>query len=131
MDGRAARSLRAAAWLSAALLAVLSLIPGDAQVRTPAPKELEHFVAYAGTAALFAAAYGRRALIPALAALLAAAVGFEGLQTFIPGRGAHAADAAASAAGALAGWPLGIFAGRSGRRLLARRRRPDSVRRTG
>ena len=131
MDGRAARGLRAAAWLSAALLAVLSLIPGDAQVRTPAPKEVEHFVAYAGTVALFAAAYGRRALIPVLAGSWAAAVGFEALQTFIPGRGAHATDAAASAAGALAGWPLGIMGGSVGRRLLARRRRPGGVRRTG
>jgi VanZ family protein len=127
VGGRSTRILKTAAWLSAALLAVLSLIPGDAQVRTPAPKEIEHFVAYAGTAALFAAAYGRRALVPVLAALGAAAIGFEGLQTFIPGRGAHVSDAVASALGALAGWPAGAL----GRRLLAGRRRPGDVRRTG
>ena len=51
------RKLRAGAWFCVVLLAYLSLIPGDLQVRTGLSGLLEHLVAYLGTAMLFALGY--------------------------------------------------------------------------
>ncbi len=51
------RKLRAGAWFCVVLLAYLSLIPGNLQVRTGLSGLLEHLVAYLGTAILFALSY--------------------------------------------------------------------------
>jgi hypothetical protein len=53
-------SLRVLTWCCVILLAVLSLLPAQQMVRTWLPGRLEHFVAYAGSAAIAMAGYGVR-----------------------------------------------------------------------
>ena len=50
--------LRFLTWCCVILLAVLSLLPAQQMVRTGLPGRLEHFVAYAGSAAIATAGYG-------------------------------------------------------------------------
>src|SRR5271169_207975 len=50
--------LRVLTWCCVILLAVLSLLPAEQMVRTGLPGRLEHFVAYAGSAAIAVAGYG-------------------------------------------------------------------------
>jgi hypothetical protein len=50
--------LRVLTWCCVVLLAVLSLLPAQQMVRTGLPGRLEHFVAYAGSAAIAMAGYG-------------------------------------------------------------------------
>jgi hypothetical protein len=49
---------RVLTWCCVFLLAVLSLMPAQDMVRTGVPGELEHLVAYAGSAAIGMAGYG-------------------------------------------------------------------------
>src|ERR1051326_524553 len=89
------------------LLAVLSLTPGDYMVRTGAPEDLEHFVAYLGTGVIASLGYARRMgyLVPA--ALLCAYAGvLEVAQNFAPGRYPDFFNFASSSAGAIAGMLL-------------------------
>jgi hypothetical protein len=51
-------SLRFLTWCCVAVLAFLSLLPAPDMVRTGFPGQLEHFVAYAGSAAIATAGYG-------------------------------------------------------------------------
>ena len=51
-------SLRALTWGCVILLAILSLLPDQQMVRTGLPGRVEHFVAYAGSAAIAVAGYG-------------------------------------------------------------------------
>ena len=96
------RKLRAGAWFCVVLLAYLSLIPGDLQVRTGLSGLLEHLVAYLGTAMLFALGYPHKR--PQIGLALVAYAGLlENLQVFSPGRMAHPLDACASATGAVLG----------------------------
>ncbi len=96
------RKLRAGAWFCVVLLAYLSLIPGDLQVRTGFSGLLEHLVAYLGTAMLFALGYPHKR--PQTGLVLVAYAGLlETLQAFSPGRTAHPLDACASGTGAVLG----------------------------
>ena len=89
------------------LLAVLSLTPGDYMVRTGAPGDLEHFVAYLGTGVIASLGYARRTGYVALAALLCAYAGvLEIAQNFAPGRHPDFFNFASSSAGAIAGMLL-------------------------
>jgi len=86
------------------LIAVLSLVPGDLQIRTGMPKTVEHFGAYLGVA--FILVLGRSSIThAAAAAVLLCGFSFtmEVFQEFIPGRTGGLRDAAASSAGAFAG----------------------------
>jgi hypothetical protein len=56
--GLLVKSLRVLTWCCVILLAVLSLLPAQQMVRTGLPGRLEHFVAYAGSAAIGMAGYG-------------------------------------------------------------------------
>ncbi len=96
------RKLRAGAWFCVVLLAYLSLIPGELQVRTGFSGLLEHLVAYLGTAMLFALGYPQRRLQIAVA-LVAYAGLLETLQAFSPSRTAHPLDACASGTCAVPG----------------------------
>jgi VanZ family protein len=96
--------LRCLGWLSVATIALLSLVPGSERPHVLATGQLEHFVAYAGTATLLAAGYtakeqliGISVLLPVYAACL------ETLQIFIPGRNAQIIDAAAGTIGSWIG----------------------------
>jgi VanZ family protein len=95
---------RALTWVCVVLLAVLSLTPGDYMVRTGAPGDLEHVVAYLCTGGIACLGYARRLgyLVPA--ALLC---GYAGLleigQNWAPGRHPDFVDFASSSAGVIAG----------------------------
>jgi VanZ family protein len=102
------RSLRVCAWFCALLLAYLSLIPGDLQVRTGAPSQLEHFVAYFGTAMFFMLGYPRRRVIAAVS-LMVYACFLEVGQLVSPGRFASVVDATASILGIGAAGALSIL----------------------
>ena len=104
------RKLRAGAWFCVALLAYLSLIPSNFQVRTGLSGLLEHLVAYLGTAMLFSLGYPHKRLQIGLGLVVYA--GFlETLQAFSPGRTAHPLDACASAMGAVLGVVAVIWLG--------------------
>jgi len=94
--------IRAGAWFCVVLLAYLSLIPGDLQVRTGLSGLLEHLGAYLGTATLFSRGYPQQRLQIGLA-LVAYAGLLEALQAFSPGRTANPLDACASGIGAVLG----------------------------
>ena len=97
-------SLRVLTWCCVVLLPVLSLLPAQHMVRTGFPGRLEHFVAYAGSAAIAMAGYGEsRGGMQIIGGFWAYAGILEYLQHFSPGRHPSIADFAASALGALCG----------------------------
>lgn len=97
-------SLRVLTWCCVILLAVLSLLPAQQMVRTGLPGRLEHFVAYAGSAAIAMAGYGvSPGSMQIIGGLWVYAGILEYLQHFSPGRHPSIADFAASALGALCG----------------------------
>jgi len=97
-------SLRVLTWCCVVLLAVLSLLPAEEMVRTGLPGRLEHFVAYAGSAAIAMAGYGeRRGGVQIIGGLWVYAGILEYLQHFSPGRHPTIEDFATSALGALCG----------------------------
>jgi VanZ family protein len=97
-------SLRVLTWCCLVLLAILSLLPAQQMVRTGLPGRLEHFVAYAGSAAITMAGYGAsRGAMQIIGGFWAYAGILEYLQHFSPGRHPSIADFAASALGALCG----------------------------
>jgi VanZ family protein len=97
-------SLRVLTWCCVILLAVLSLLPARQMVRTGFPGRLEHFVAYAGSAAIAMAGYGAsRGGMQIIGGFWVYAGILEYLQNFSPGRHPAIADFAASALGALCG----------------------------
>ena len=97
-------SLRVLTWCCVVLLAVLSLLPAEEMVRTGLPGRLEHFVAYAGSAAIAMAGYGEsRGGVEIIGGLWVYAGILEYLQHFSPGRHPTIKDFAASALGALCG----------------------------
>ena len=104
------RRATGAAWLRLAglgclaLIAVLSLIPGQWQERTALPGPVEHFIAYLGAAAIIGLGARLRFqptyLIVGLSALSAV---LEVLQHWSPGRDPQWAGFLASSAGAVVG----------------------------
>jgi VanZ family protein len=96
--------LRFLTWCCVFLLAVLSLLPAQDMIRTGFPGRIEHFVAYAGSAAIAAAGYGlRRGGMRIIGCFWIYAGVLEYLQHFSPGRHPSIGDFAASALGALCG----------------------------
>src|SRR5262245_28523670 len=91
-------------WLCVVVLAALSWLPGDAVVRTGAPGQLEHFVAYTGTATIGAIGYGRRIGYIQVVLLFALYAGIlEVGQIWVPGRHFGLIDYLASSSGAFVG----------------------------
>jgi hypothetical protein len=102
-------------WCCVFLLAVLSLWPGEGlgflfvlpelkMMRTGLPGQLEHLVAYAGSAAIGMAGYGpSRGGVRVIGSFWVYAAVLEYLQHFSPGRHPSFLDFAASALGALCG----------------------------
>ena len=99
------RWLRLAAGVSLAVVAVLSLIPGQLQQRTSLPPSIEHLVAYLGTALLLGLAWPRPRRLSFFFAvfLVAYAALLEILQNLIVGRTANLSGALVSSTGALIG----------------------------
>ena len=105
------------------LIIVLSLIPGDLQIRTPLPKTVEHFGAYFAVALVLTIGRASIAFTVAIAALLSGLAGFmEFLQELVPDRNAGYSDFIASALGAAAGALLAYVMNRNGvtEKLLSR-----------
>ena len=97
-------SLRVLTWCCVVLLAVLSLLPARDMVRTGLPGRLEHFIAYAGSAAIAMAGYGaNRGGMQIIGGFWVYAGVLEYLQNLSPGRHPAIEDFAASALGALCG----------------------------
>src|SRR5262245_52476614 len=97
-------SLRVLTWCCVVLLAVLSLLPAEEMVRTEFPGQFEHFAAYAGSAAIAMAGYGRsRGGAQIVGGFWVYAAILEYLQHFSRGRHPTIDDFAASALGALCG----------------------------
>ncbi len=95
---------RVLTWCCVLLLAVLSLLPAQDMVRTGVPGELEHLVAYAGSAAIGMAGYGaNRGGVRVIGGFWVYAAILEYLQHFSPGRHPSLVDFVASALGALCG----------------------------
>jgi VanZ family protein len=96
--------LRAAGWACIAALIILSLVPGGERPHTGLPGQIEHVIAYCGTAAVLGLGYSttkaRFGLVGMLALL---AVVLEMAQQWIPGRHSQFIDFAASSAGACLG----------------------------
>ncbi len=78
--------LRCAAWFCVFLIAYLSLIPEDLEMRTPAPPGLEHAFAYGVTASLLLLAYPVQPVWLIIGSLSAYSGLMELLQAFSPGR---------------------------------------------
>lgn len=96
------RIIRVGSWSCVLFLAFLSLLPSNLEIRTGAPDELEHFLAYFIAAVLFSLGYpGRRFLVAVT--LVMTAVFLEALQVFAPGRSVRLLDAWFSGAGAISG----------------------------
>jgi len=97
-------SLRSLTWCCVVVLAFLSLLSAQDTVRTGFPGQLEHFAAYAGSAAIAMAGYGlNRGATRLIEGFLLYAGTLEYLQHFSPGRNPALEDFAASALGALCG----------------------------
>src|SRR5438132_3835025 len=106
---------RVLTWCCIILLAILSLWPGEGlsflhvlpklkMMRTGLPGQLEHFVAYAGSAAIGMTGYGpSRGGVRVIGGFWVYAAILEYLQHFSPGRHPSVLDFVASALGALCG----------------------------
>ncbi len=97
-------SLRFLTWACVVILGFLSLLPAEDMVRTGFPGRLEHFAAYAGSAAIAMAGYGlNRGSVRVIGSFWIYAGILEFLQHFSLGRHPALEDFAASAFGALCG----------------------------
>ena len=103
------QSCRIFTWFCVILLAVLSLLPAQDMVRTGIPGELEHFIAYAGSAGIAIAGYGQRGTVRIIGLFWIYAGVLEYLQHFSPGRHPSIVDFAASALGAFFGGVVGAL----------------------
>ncbi len=99
------------------VLVWLSWIPKDWELRTGAAGQVEHLLAYAGTAGLLGLGFPRVAAWRLGLGLALLAGILEIGQIWVPGRTAQVVDAAASAGGALIG--LAAARKRPGRRIAA------------
>jgi VanZ family protein len=103
-DGRFVRTCRAMGLACVVVLIVLSLLPGNERPHTGSPGQLEHAVAYFGTAAFLALGFRiTRDRVTAILLLSAMAAALEVIQLVIPGRHSQLIDWLASSLGAGAG----------------------------
>ena len=97
------RFARPFSWACVLLIAVLSLIPPETEIRTGFAPSLEHAIAYAGTGGAFVLGYPRqRCWMIALILSVYSGV-LEGLQAFSPGRHPGLDGFVASTLGAVIG----------------------------
>ena len=87
-----------------AVIMVLSLLPADERPHTGSSGQLEHTVAYFGTAVFLASGFRTmRDRVAAIVSLIGLAAALELIQRFIPGRHSQVIDWLASSLGAGAG----------------------------
>ena len=99
----AQKPIRVISWCSVILLAVLSLLLAQDMVRTGMWGGVGHFVAYAGSASITVAGYGRQAAVRIIGLFWIYAGVLEYLQHFSPGRHPSIVDFAASGGGVFFG----------------------------
>jgi VanZ family protein len=98
--------VRVAGLIGLCLIVVLSVIPGRMQIRTPAPKEWEHFAAYFLVASTLALGFGiRRPIFTTVVLMFMITVSgtLEMVQELVPGRTGRLADFEAGTLGAILG----------------------------
>lgn len=100
---------RIAFYVGAAVVGVLSLVPGQALPSTGISDKVEHLLAYIalGLVGGATARNGHRAMLSILG-VIAFGIAIEFLQLFAPGRYAEIGDAAADAAGAVIGGAIAL-----------------------
>lgn len=96
-------AVRAGAWACVVVIAYLSLVPHNMEIRTPLPGGLEHAIAYAGAGALMKLGYPRRTFWLIASGFFAYSSVLEVLQAFVPGRHSEIEGALWSGSGALLG----------------------------
>ena len=99
-------TFRLAGWFCVVVLAYLSLVPHDMEVRTTLVPGVEHLIAYAATAGLLTLGYPGRRVLRVAAALILYSAALELLQSFSPGRHPGLDGFVWSGLGALAGAAL-------------------------
>jgi VanZ family protein len=110
---------RIAGLASVGLIVVLSLVPGQFEIRTGLPGEVEHFSAYLVAGALLAAVRIARPTV-IIAAMAAVASVLEVAQNLVSGRNPAFTDAVVSGLGAACGVGLvHLFLSRRGKRGAA------------
>jgi VanZ family protein len=82
---------RISAWVLAAIIVVLSLVPPGLRPETGAPHDLEHFAIFVATGLVFGLGYARRYGIVAIFLVVFAGT-IEIAQLFVPGRHARLSD---------------------------------------
>jgi VanZ family protein len=91
---------RAVGWASVVAIVVVSLVPGDARPDTGLPGQIDHIIAYRGTAGLLGLGYPAAKLrFGMIVMLISLAAMLEVAQRWIPGRHPQFIDFAASVAG--------------------------------
>jgi hypothetical protein len=96
--------LRLIGWICVATIAILSLVPGSIRPHVVETGQVEHFVAYAGTAVFLAIGYSaNKQLVGTLILLPVYAACMETLQIFVPGRTAQLIDGVVGAVGSWSG----------------------------
>lgn len=100
--------VRIAAWLLAAAIVVLSLVPPSWRPETEAPHDLEHFAIFAAAGLAFGLGYGRRYFGIAVALVIFAAA-IEIAQIVVPGRHARLSDFVVDALAVCAGLVTAVF----------------------
>lgn len=101
--GFLAMTARFLALLCMVAVIVLSTLPGVDRPHTGFSGNLEHFVAYLGTAFFVSGAFSRIRGAKTVLILSIASASFEIMQIYIPGRGPGVDNWMASTAGAIAG----------------------------
>lgn len=99
---------RWAAIASMLTIVVLSTLPGTLRPHTGTSGNVEHFIAYAGTAVLIQLGLPKLRRWREVILLSIASAVFEVLQFWIPGRGPGVDNWAASTAGAVVGMVVGL-----------------------
>jgi hypothetical protein len=94
---------RAAGWACVVAIIVLSVVPGNERPHTGVPGQIEHVLAYCGTATLLGLGYPTAARFGMVAMLALLAAALEVIQLWIPGRYSQFIGFAAGSAGACLG----------------------------
>jgi len=84
------KTIRIAAWLLAAAIVVLSLVPPELRPILDAPHALEHFAIFSATGFAFGLGYGRQYSVAIVLVFFAGVI--EVAQLFVPGRHARLSD---------------------------------------
>jgi VanZ family protein len=101
-------AFRIGAWLLAAAIIVLSLVPASLRPETDVPHDLEHFAVFVATGVAFGIGYGRRrGLVTLWLVTFAAAI--ELAQFAVPGRHARLSDLIVDALAACIGLAIASY----------------------